>query len=67
MIFLGQVVVIIADVEPQKVKTYLFLQGSDLTFRGSTQVVLPKANVLPVVHGPVSGLKDKKPTNLPQL
>ena len=37
--FFRQVVVIIADVEPQKVKTYLFSQGADLTFRGSTQVV----------------------------
>ena len=36
--FLGQVVVIIADVEPQKVKRYLFSKGADLTFRGSTQV-----------------------------
>ena len=36
--FLGQVMAIIADVEPQKVKTYLSLQGSDLTFRGSTRV-----------------------------
>ena len=38
VIFLGQVVAIIADVERQKVKTYLFSKGADLTFRGSTQV-----------------------------
>ena len=36
--FLGQVVAIIADVEPRKVKRYLFSQGADLTFRGSIQV-----------------------------
>ena len=36
--FLGQVMAFSADVEPQKVKTYLFLQGADLTFRGSTPV-----------------------------
>ena len=35
-----QVVAFMTDVEPQKVKTYLFSQGADLTFRGSTQVVL---------------------------
>ena len=35
---LRQVVAIIADVEPRKVKTYLFSQDADLTFRGSTQV-----------------------------
>ena len=29
---------IISDVEPQKVKRYLFSQGADLTFRGSIQV-----------------------------
>ena len=40
MIFLGQVVAFIADVEPRKVKTYLFFKGSDLTFQGSTQVDL---------------------------
>ena len=39
VIFLGQVVAIISDVEPQKVKIHLFSQGADLTFRGSTQVV----------------------------
>ena len=38
VIFLRQVVAIIADVEPRKVKRYLFSQGADLTFRGSTQV-----------------------------
>ena len=38
VIFLGQVVAIISDVEPQKVKRYLFSQGADLTFRGSIQV-----------------------------
>ena len=32
--FLGQVAVIIADVEPPKVKTYLFSQEADLTVRG---------------------------------
>ena len=37
MIFLGQVVAIIADVEPLKVKRYLFSQGADLTFRLTTQ------------------------------
>ena len=37
--FFRQVVVIMSDVEPQKVKRYLFSQGADLTFRGSTQVV----------------------------
>ena len=36
--FLGQVVAIIADVEPRKVKRYLFSKGADLTFRGSAQV-----------------------------
>ena len=36
--FLGQVGAIMSDVEPQKVKLHLFLQGADLTFRGSTQV-----------------------------
>ena len=36
--FLGQVVAIIADVEPQKVKRYLFHWRVFLTFRGSTQV-----------------------------
>ena len=36
--FFRQVVVIMSDVEPQKVKRYLFSQGSDLTFRGSIQV-----------------------------
>ena len=36
--FFRQVVVIMSDVEPQKVKTYLFLQGSDLTFRGSARI-----------------------------
>ena len=36
--FLGQEVAFIADVEPRKVKRYLFSQGADLTFRGSTQV-----------------------------
>ena len=38
VIFLGQVVAFVADVEPQKVKIHLFSRGSDLTFRGSTQV-----------------------------
>ena len=32
--FFRQVVVIMSDVEPQKVKRYLFSQGADLTFRG---------------------------------
>ena len=36
--FFRQVVVIMSDVERQKVKRYLFSQGADLTFRGSTQV-----------------------------
>ena len=36
--FFRQVVANISDVEPQKVKRYLFLQGADLTFRGSIQV-----------------------------
>ena len=36
--FFRQVVAFVADVEPQEVKRYLFLQGADLTFRGSTQV-----------------------------
>ena len=36
--FFRQVVVIISDVEPQKVKLHLFSQGADLTFRGPTQV-----------------------------
>ena len=35
---LRQVVAIIADVEPRKVKTYLFSQDADLTFQGSTQI-----------------------------
>ena len=38
VIFLGQVVAIIADVEPRKFKRYLFSQGVDLTFRVTTQV-----------------------------
>ena len=36
--FLGQVVVIMSNVERQKVKRYLFFWDADLTFRGSTQV-----------------------------
>ena len=36
--FVRQVVVIMSDVEPQEVKRYLFSQGADLTFQGSTQV-----------------------------
>ena len=36
--FFRQVVAMMSDVEPQKVKRYLFSQGSDLTFQGSTQV-----------------------------
>ena len=36
--FFRQVVVIMSDVEPQKVKRYLFSQGADLTFQGATQV-----------------------------
>ena len=36
--FFRQVVAIVADVEPRKVKRYLFSQGEDLTVRGSTQV-----------------------------
>ena len=36
--FFRQVVLIMSDVEPQKVKRYLFSQGADLTFRGSIQV-----------------------------
>ena len=36
--FLGQVVAFMTDVEPRKVKRYLFSQGADLTFRGSIQV-----------------------------
>ena len=39
VIFIGQVVAFIADVERLEVKIYLFSQGADLTFRGSTQVV----------------------------
>ena len=38
LIFLGQVVVIMSDVEPQKVKRYLFFWDAFLTFQGSTQV-----------------------------
>ena len=37
--FLGQVIAIVADVEPRKVKRYLFSQGADLTFWGSAQGV----------------------------
>ena len=37
--FLRQVPASMSDVEPQKVKTYLFSQGADLTFRGSAQGV----------------------------
>ena len=33
--FFRQVVLIMSDVEPQKVKRYLFSQGADLTFRGN--------------------------------
>ena len=36
--FFRQVVVIMSDVERQKVKRCVLLQGADLTFRGSTQV-----------------------------
>ena len=36
--FLGEVGARIADVGFPKVKRYLFSQGADLTFRGSTQV-----------------------------
>ena len=36
--FFRQVVVIMSDVERQKVKSYLFSQGSDLTFQGSPQM-----------------------------
>ena len=36
--FLGQVVASVADVEPQKVKRYLFFWDADLTFQGSAQV-----------------------------
>ena len=39
VIFLGQVVAIISDVEPREVKRYLFHWCVFLTFRGSTQVV----------------------------
>ena len=39
VVFLGQVVAIVADAGPHKVKIHLFSQGADLTFRGSTQVV----------------------------
>ena len=38
VIFLGQVVAFMTDVEPWKVKRYLFSKGIDLTFQGSTQV-----------------------------
>ena len=38
--FFRQVVAMMSDVEPQKVKRYLFSQGADLTFRGATQVDL---------------------------
>ena len=37
--FFRQVVAFMTDVEPQKVKTYLFSQGADLTFRGSAKGV----------------------------
>ena len=43
--FLGQVVAIMSDVEPRKVKRYLFSQGTDLTFRGSTQMYTEVSNV----------------------
>ena len=36
--FLRQVVASVADVEPQKVKRYLFFWDADLTFQGSAQV-----------------------------
>ena len=36
--FFRQVVVIMSDVEPQKVKRYLFFWDAFLTFQGSTQV-----------------------------
>ena len=36
--FFRQVVAIMTDVEPWKVKRYLFFWGADLTFRGSIQV-----------------------------
>ena len=40
VIFLGQIVAPVADIERWKVKRYLFSRGADLTFQGSTQVVL---------------------------
>ena len=43
--FFRQVVVIMSDVERQKVKRYLFSQGADLTFRGSTQMYTEVSNV----------------------
>ena len=36
--FFRQVVVIMSDIEPQKVKRYLFSRGADLTFQGSSRV-----------------------------
>ena len=39
VVFLGQVVAIIADVEPRKVKRYLFSQEADLTFRNTLQLL----------------------------
>ena len=40
VIFLGQVVAPVADIERWKVKRYLFSRGADLTFQVTTQVVL---------------------------
>ena len=38
LIFLGQVVAPVADIERWKVKRYLFSRGADLTFQVTTQV-----------------------------
>ena len=42
--FLRQVVASMSDVERQKVKRHLFLQGADLTFQGSTQVKVVRSS-----------------------
>ena len=61
--FLGQVVEFLAEVMRLKVKRYLFLWGSFLTFQGSTQVVFLKGNIPQVARSPVTYGKTKTKIN----
>ena len=47
VVFLGQVVAIVADVERQEVKIYLFSWGADLTFQVTTQVNITPPSARP--------------------